>query len=35
MQLPRGGRDVQSVFVDRYEVAQLLEFHQSIPVLKL
>ena len=29
MQLPRGGRDVESVFVYRHEVAQLLEFHCS------
>ena len=28
MQLPRGGGDVQSIFVNRYEIAQLLEFHR-------
>jgi hypothetical protein len=28
MQLPRGGRDVQSIFVDRHKIAQLLKFHR-------
>jgi hypothetical protein len=35
VQLPRGGRDVQSVFVDRHEIAQLLEFHRSVRLLAL
>jgi hypothetical protein len=30
MQLPRGGGDVESIFMDRYEVAQLLKFHRRI-----
>ena len=27
MQLPRGRRDVETAFVYRHEIAQLLEFH--------
>jgi hypothetical protein len=29
MQLPRGRGDIQAIFVNRHEVAQLLEFHSG------